>query len=110
MHAAGIKKAAGSRMAGDAGKRFIVTSEPMKAAGELWCAIVMNPALVTDVTEADGNYVMAAKVPPGGPAVYYAGFAWDKAGHFAGLGGWSDHVKEFGERLRSPVAVTLSAR
>ena len=111
VHAAGIKKAAGSKMTWDKASGSMVTSEQIKAAGDLWCAVVMNPALVTEVVqEADGNYLMAARAPAGGPAVHYAGFSWPKAGDFANEGQWAEHVKQFSARVRSPVTVTLSAR
>ncbi len=109
-HAAGIKKAAGSTMVSDREHGWLRTWESMKNAGQLGCAIVMDPALITDVTEADGNYVMAARVPAGAPAVYYAGFGWDRSGDFAGVDDWTRYVSQFAERLRSPVTVTLSAR
>ena len=109
-HAAGIKKAAGSTMVSDREHGWLRTWEPMKNAGQLGCAIVMDPALITDVTEIDGNYAIAARVPAGAPAVYYAGFGWDKSGDFAGVDDWTRYVSQFAERLRSPVTVTLSAR
>ena len=111
VHAAGIKKAAGSTMVWDRSSGSMVTAEQIKAAGDLWCAVVMDPARVIEVVqEADGNYLMAAKVPAGAPAVHYAGFSWPKAGDFASEREWAEYVRQSSARLRSPVTVTMSAK
>ena len=108
MHAVGIKKAAGSTVVSSREKGWLRTWETMKGNGQLGCAIIMNPAVITDVTEADGNYLGAARVPAEGPAVYYAGFGWDKSGDFAGVENWERYVDQFAQRLRAPVTVSLA--
>jgi pectinesterase len=107
MHAVGIKKAAGSTVVSSREKGWLRTWETMKGNGQLGCAIIMNPAVITDVTEADGNYLVAARVPAAGPAVYYAGFGWDRSGDFAGVDDWERYVDQFAERLRAPVTVSV---
>jgi len=108
MHAVGIKKAAGSTVVSSREKGWLRTWETMKGNGQLGCAIIMDPAVITDVTEADGNYLVAARVPAEGPAVYYAGFGWDKSGDFAGVENWERYVDQFAQRLRAPVTVSLA--
>ena len=44
-----------------------------------------------------------------GPAVYYAGSAWDKAGQVADAAAWQRFVEGVAQRVRQPVAVTVSA-
>ena len=108
MHAVGIKKAAGSTVVSSREKGWLRTWETMKGNGQLGCAIIMNPAVITDVTDADGNYLVAARVPAEGPAVYYAGFGWDRSGDFAGVDDWERYVDQFAQRLRAPVTVSLA--
>jgi len=109
VHAVGIKKAAGSTVVSSREKGWLRTWETMKGNGQLGCAIIMNPAVITDVTEADGNYLVAARVPAEGPAVYYTGFGWDKSGDFAGVDDWERYVDQFAQRLRAPVTVSLAS-
>ena len=108
MHAVGIKKAAGSTVVSSREKGWLRTWETLKGNGQLGCAIIMDPAVMAAVTEADGNYLAAARIPPEGPAVYYAGFGWDKSGHFAGVDDWERYVDQFAQRLQTPVTVVLA--
>jgi Domain of unknown function (DUF4861) len=107
MHAVGIKKAAGSTVVSSREKGWLRTWETLKGNGQLGCAIIMDPAVIAEITEADGNYLVAARVPREGPAVYYAGFGWDKSGDFGGVDDWERYVDQSAQRLRAPVAVSL---
>ena len=66
-------------------------------------------ALVLDFPQDDLNYLVTAKVPAGSPAIYYAGFGWTKSGDFAGSADWERYVRQFAERLRAPLEISVSA-
>jgi len=110
QHAVGIKKAPQAAVAPNPTQGTLRTWEPIKDNGSFGCAIVMAPALVSAITEADGNVLAVARVPEGAPAVYYAGFGWDRSGDFAGVADWDRYVEQFARRLASPVVTTLAAR
>jgi hypothetical protein len=112
-HAMGIKKAAGSVSVANRELGILRTWEPVTGTGNgnQGCGIVMaDPSEVTGITEGDGNYLLTAKVPAGGPAVYYAGFGWDKSGDFAGAPDWDRYLEQAARRLRAPIEVTVAAR
>src|SRR5262249_29296592 len=61
-YAAGIKKNKDANFRMEKG--WIRTWEPVVGSeGHFGCAIVLDPAKITDVTEADGNYIVVAKPP-----------------------------------------------
>ena len=41
------------------------------------------------------------------PVTYWAGFAWDRAGHIPSGPAWKRYLDDFRERLGSPIAVTV---
>ncbi|HXA19503.1 MAG TPA: DUF4861 family protein [Thermoanaerobaculia bacterium] len=71
--------------------------------GKFGCAVVIDPASIVDVTEADGNHLIVAKAP----AVYYAGTGWDKSGDFADVGDWDRYVQQWAQRVKSPLRVEV---
>ncbi len=79
-------------------------------AGNLGCGIVMDPALIEDITEGDGNYLVISRVPAGHSAVHYAGFGWDRSGDFPRLSDWETYVRQFAARLASPLEISISPR
>lgn len=106
LYAAGIKKdsAAKVRMERDAG--WMRTWEPVKGGtGQFGCSIVLDPATITDVKDADGNTLIVAKLP----AVYYAGTAWDRSGDFATMEDWDRYTEQWAARLKSPLHVDVVA-
>jgi len=102
-NAAGIRNNPGSssRAAADAGT--LRSWEPLKAAGNLGCAVIL-PAL-KETREADGNY-LAIAAP--GSHVYYAGSAWDRGGDIATLADWDTYVAREAARIRTPVVVRVT--
>ncbi len=108
--AAGIKNNPGSTVLSERGDGWLRTWEPLQKGtqGNLGCAIIMDPAMIVDITQADGNYLVVAKVPANGPASYYAGFGWDRSGDFAGLPEWEAYVRQFAQRAASPLKVKIS--
>ncbi len=109
-YAAGIKNGAGSVKAVDAAAGTLRHWEPVKGNGNFGCAVVMAPSSVVTATDLDGNYLLVGKVPASGPAVYYAGAAWDKGGDIGDAAAWDRYLAAFAKRLASPVTVTIGPR
>jgi hypothetical protein len=111
VHAAGIKKNPGALPTTIRDAGLLSTWEPIKADGsQFGCGIVMDPSLVVDFPQDDLNYLAVAKVPPGSPAVYYAGFGWNKSGDFAGEADWARYLQQFAQRLRAPLEISVGRR
>ncbi len=108
QHAVGIKKQADSVVSQSKERGILRTWESVKEAGHLGCGIVSAPALLAEFVEADGNYLLVANVPQGAPAVYYAGFAWDKSGDVATVADWDTYLELFARRTASPLAINVS--
>lgn len=110
-HAAGIKKNPGSVSVTNREQGILRTWEAFKGdAGHLGCAIVLDPSQLLEFGEADGNYVAVAKVSAGEPAVYYAGFGWDKSGDFKGVDDWDRYLDQAARRLRAPIEITVTVK
>lgn len=75
--------------------------------GHLGCAVVMDPAQVVDVTEAEGSHLVVARTPASRPATYFAGSGWDRGGRFPDAAAWDRHVEAFARRVASPLEVEL---
>ena len=109
IFAVGIKKQPGASLRVERGRGWLRTWEPAKdGAGHYGCGIVLDPAAIVDVTEADGNYLVVARAPSDGPAVYHAGFGWDRSGDFAGVEDWDRALDEWSQRMRAPLVVEVS--
>lgn len=110
LHAVGIKKAAAAQTSVDLRTGILRTWEPIKDAGFLGCGVVLDPSLLAGSVEVDGNVLLTARVPPTGTIASHAGFGWDRSGDFATLADWDRYLREYAERLRAPVQVTLGPR
>ena len=87
------------------------TWEPVKADGSHFgCGILVDPATIVDFAEADGNLVVATKVPESGIASYYAGAGWDRSGDFKGVEDWNKYLDQAAQGQRAPVVMTIAAR
>ena len=107
-YAIGIKKLAGQFRA-ERGAGWMRKWEPVAngGEGEFGCAVVvLDPASIVDVTEADGNHLVVARTP----AVYYAGAGWNRSGDFKDVADWDRYVDEWAQRIRSPLEVEVSVR
>ena len=40
--------------------------------------------------------------------VYWAGFAWDRAGRITNLAAWKDYLKSFARGLAAPIRVEIA--
>lgn len=111
IFAVGVKQQAGASLRVERGRGWLRTWEPAKdGAGHYGCGIVLDPQAIVDVTEADGNQLVVARAPGDGPAIYYAGFGWDRSGDFAGVEQWDRALDEWAQRWRAPLRVEVRAR
>jgi unsaturated rhamnogalacturonyl hydrolase len=109
--AAGIKKAPMAAVRTERERGILRTWEAFKGEdGHVGCAVVLDPASLVDVAEADGNILFVARTPAGSPAVHYAGFGWDKSGDFPDIGAWDRAVDAFARHLRSPLRIDVQTR
>jgi len=109
--AAGIKKAAGADVRIDRERGVLRTWEAFKEPnGHLGCAVVVDPAHLEAVAEAEGNVLLIGKTRAGQRVVYHAGSGWDKGGDVAGAAGWDGLVDDFAQRLRSPLRIEVLPR
>jgi rhamnogalacturonyl hydrolase YesR len=53
------------------------------------------------------NELTLVKGAVGTPLVYYFGAGWSKSGDFPEAKDWENYVRQFGERLKAPLSVTL---
>jgi unsaturated rhamnogalacturonyl hydrolase len=109
VYAVGIKKSAGSTVFAEEGSGWLRTWEPVgQSNGNLGCAVVFDPARFVKMAETDLDRLVVLKAPQRGPAIHYAGSAWDRGGDTADVAAWEAHVKAFVKRLRSPVKVSFA--
>jgi len=109
-HAAGLKKASGAALRVEKAAGTIRSWEPIKGDnGNLGLALVVEPAALSEVVEADGNVLAVAKPSAARPAVHWSGSAWDRGGEVKSLEEWDRAIAEFVERLRSPLKVETIA-
>lgn len=109
-HAIGIRRLKTTVRQPGSDRGVLITWEPVKEAGELGQAVIVDPAVVKDQAEDDLNYYVLTKFDAGKPCVSYSGFAWTLAGDFRTAADWQRYVAHFAARLRSPVEVTLAKR
>jgi pectinesterase len=105
--AAGIKKHAAGQVRFEKAEGTLRTWEPVEKNGNLGCAVVVDPARLVESAEQDGNVLAIARTQTAQPAVYYAGFGWDRSGDFADLAAWDRYVFEFARRVASPLVVEV---
>lgn len=105
-YAVGIKKEPGAVLRVERARGFMRTWASLKDdEGHLGCGVVMAPEGIVDVVDGESDHLLVARAPDGAPAVYYAGFGWDKSGDFASVADWDRYLEEWAQRLRSPLRV-----
>jgi hypothetical protein len=103
-YAVGIKKEPAARIRVERAAGWMRAWAPVKDnAGEFGCAVVLDPALVVDFVEAEGNQLVVAR----GPVRYWAGSGWDRGGDFVEVADFDRHVEEWIERVNSPLRVEI---
>jgi hypothetical protein len=108
--AAGLKKVPGEVVEVSSEKGWLAKWEPMeKKAGQQGLALVASPEALEKQTEDSLNHLMILKTKSGAStspvATWWAGFCWDKAGHFTSAAAWNAHVAEVAQGLAAPVQV-----
>lgn len=61
--------------------------------GAMATALMVDPAMIAEVTEDADNYLVVLKVTPGKPFVYYSGSAWSKGREFHDRAAWETYVR-----------------
>jgi hypothetical protein len=107
----GLKKVAGEKLEFNAERGWMVKLEKVeKNSGEQGLAIVLDPKSLEKQTEDRLNHLVLAKVSDAGVAAYWAGFAWDRAGHYPNADAWKKYVDEFAQGLQSPIEVRVAQK
>ncbi|HYG24666.1 MAG TPA: DUF4861 family protein [Verrucomicrobiae bacterium] len=106
--AAGLKKVSGEQLENNAERGWIVKWERVeKNAGNQGLAVVADPASVVKSASDNLNQLLLLKVTSTNTVSYWAGFCWDRAGHFTTPDAWKNYVEEFSQGLASPIAITV---
>lgn len=107
----GLKKTAGEQLEANAEQGWLLKWEKVeKNAGNQGLAIVVPAKSFAKQTEDKLNHLVLSPVADDGTATYWAGFAWDKAGHITSAEAWKKYVDEFAQSLASPIEVSLSKK
>ena len=107
LYAAGLKKEPAAKIRTERAGGWMRTWGPVKDnMGEFGCAVVLAPANVVEMVEAEGNQLVVARAP----AVYYVGSAWDRSGDFRGVEDFDRYIEQWAQRIRSPLRVEVGAR
>jgi hypothetical protein len=75
--------------------------------GWLGCGVIVDPAVVIETREEDGNQLLIARTPAAASATWYAGSGWDRSGRFPDAAAWDRYLSAFTARLRSPLQVEV---
>jgi hypothetical protein len=106
--AVGLKKVDGEEKLLNTARAWLAKWEPMeKNGGSQGLAVIVDPKLFDKQTEDNRNLLMLARVPADGPVSFWAGFAWDRAGHFTNFEAWKTYVDQFAQGLASPIEVSV---
>lgn len=107
----GLKKVAGEKLAVNVERGWLAKWEKVeKNAGEQGLAIVVDPKQFEKQTEDKLNHLMLLSVSDTGEAKYWAGFCWDRAGHYPNLEAWQKYLDEFVQGLQSPIEIRVAQK
>jgi hypothetical protein len=81
--------------------------EPMDDSW-LGSAIVMDPAVISDfkdyrTTAKDQSHLFVFGKPVDNKITFYAGYAWQKSGHYKTAAEWENYLSAFTKKLSSPL-------
>jgi hypothetical protein len=106
--AVGLKKVKEEQKDFNQSRGWLTIWEPMdRNLGMQGLAVVVDPRAVDKLAEDKLNHLVILKPGVVTPITYWAGFAWDRAGHITSAESWKAYVDQFAERLRSPIDVSL---
>lgn len=106
--AIGLKKAAGEAVECDPAAGWLLKWEAVeKKAGQQGLAMMVLPTDFGKQSEDSLNHLLVTKPLAKNSATWWAGFCWDKAGHFTTAEAWKKHVAEYAKGLSAPVRVTV---
>lgn len=106
----GLKKVRGEQDEFNADHGWLANWEPMeKNMGMEGVALIVDPKTFVKRTEDKLNDLLLVNVGPDNSVSYWAGFAWDRAGHCPDAKAWHQYVDEFAQGLQSPIQVTVAA-
>lgn len=92
------------------GKQGWLTTQQALSAGNLNCAIIVNPHEFEKTTEDAKNVLVLTKVPKTNVLSYYAGFTWSKSGQFKNYDAWKTYINHYAQELKSPIEVSVSGK
>jgi len=72
-------------------------------------AAIVNPKSFDKQAEDAKNDLVVLKASTDAPVSYWAGFAWDRAGHITSPDAWKKYVDEFAQGVLSPIDVSVSS-
>jgi rhamnogalacturonyl hydrolase YesR len=76
-------------------------------AGQLGCGVMFSDAYPAKTVKADSHLLLTVEADVREPVVYYAGSCWDKNEAFNQFEKWQAYLKNFKQRLDTPVSITL---
>jgi hypothetical protein len=106
--AVGIRKGTDARVSNSRDKGIMRTWERLPDDnGQLGCAVIVDPTIITGLTEDKKNFLVTTKLSTDQTVNYYAGFGWSNSG-FAKPEDWEKYVSDYAERVRTPLEVTIT--
>jgi hypothetical protein len=106
--AAGLKKVPDETLEVNAAEGWIAKWEKVeKNGGNQGLAIITAPGDFEKHTEDALNQLVITKVDANNTATWWAGFCWDRAGHYPDPEAWKKHVGEYAKGLAAPIQLTV---
>ncbi|MGD0337170.1 MAG: DUF4861 family protein [Bacteroidota bacterium] len=76
--------------------------------GSLGTGIIMTKEAFSGIKEDKIHLLITGTVKLGKTATYYAGAGWTRSGDFNNSEDWNNYLKEFSQRVGSPLNITLA--
>jgi hypothetical protein len=106
----GLKKVAREQKDFNAERGWLAVWEPMeKNMGMQGVAAIVDTKAFDKQADDEQNNLLLVKADRNNAVSYWAGFAWDRAGHITTRESWTKYVDEFAQGLLSPIEVSVSA-
>lgn len=78
-----------------------------KGGGQLGTTVILSPGAGRGFAEDSGNRYILTRVRNGETLTYFAGGGWTRSGDFSSQQDWENYVRNFAQRLRQPLNLTL---